>query len=686
MKTRKSLSESKQSALQQTWLWLAAAIVLGSVVLLALALGYLREQTLQAAEKLNTALVGVVAEQTTRTLQAVDQRLELTAASLVQMREQGERNPASVAGVLQAQLKRLPFVRALWVLDAQGHIAFDSDNAHAADRTPLAAADRKPAQDYAQLFSTRPEIDITISQPQSSAQPGAWLIQIARPVHDRKGVLTGSVVAVLDLHHLDGIWSSIDLGTEGTIVLLRRDGSMLLRVPYTESAMGKNFGHLPVFRTLLPASDDGNYRARGAVDDVPRLFAYRALAAHPDLVVIVGRSESHVLARWRQWVSIVLWVWGTAVTLIVVLCAILVRAWRNTTRAQLSAQNSSKHYQNLFLEAPIAILATAPDGKIFAANPASCVLFGRSEQELQAMGERDLFDASDPRLKDSPIGCNRPGQLTGDFRFVRKSGEAFEGELFSSEFEDHEGQTRSTLIVRDTTEQHRYQNAQKESAFKLQALSRKIINAQEAERRRVANELHDELGQSLTAIKINLQSGARFKSRSPDQMNQENIRIVEDTLHQVRSLALALRPSILDNLGLDPALNWLGKQVAQRSGFEFDFLPLAGRQRLSPELETTCFRIVQEALTNIARHAKASLVTLSMQMEGDKLVIQLADNGIGLDWDAVRHAAESGNSAGVLGMLDRAALVGGSLTMDSAPGLGCTMTFKCPLQLRPENA
>lgn len=110
-------------------------------------------------------------------------------------------------------------------------------------------------------------------------------------MHDRNGVLTGSVVAVLDLHHLDSMWSRIDLGTDGTIVLLRRDGSMLLRVPHTESAMGKNFGHLPVFRTLLPASEVGNYRVRGAVDGVPRLFAYGALAAHPDLVVVVGRSR-----------------------------------------------------------------------------------------------------------------------------------------------------------------------------------------------------------------------------------------------------------------------------------------------------------------------------------------------------------------------------------------------------------
>lgn len=381
---------------------------------------------------------------------------------------------------------------------------------------------------------------------------------------------------------------------------------------------------------------------------------------------------------------VALGVWGSASVVIVVLSTVLSQAWQRIERERLHAMESDRRYQTLFLEAPDAIFATAPGGQIIAANPASCAMFGWTEPELQAMGRSPLLDPSDPRLEDALKQRDRTGQFRGELRFVRKNGETFEGELFSSEFSDQGGPSRSTVIVRETTERHRYQNALRESALKLQVLSRRIINAQEAERRRVANELHDELGQSLTAIKINLESGARFKNRSPEEVNQENIRIVEGVLQQVRSLALALRPSILDNLGLGPALGWLGKQVAQRSGFEFEFLPLTTPHRLPPELETTCFRVVQEALTNIARHAKASQVTLSMQVDDDVLTIQLIDNGVGMDWTAVRRAAQDGNSAGVLGMLERASLVGGNLDMESAPGEGCTLTLTCPLLIQPE--
>ena len=141
------------------------------------------------------------------------------------------------------------------------------------------------------------------------------------------------------------------------------------------------------------------------------------------------------------------------------------------------------------------------------------------------------------------------------------------------------------------------------STRQLKALSRRVLEAQELERRRVAIELHDELGQSLTAIKINLQLTERFKDKSPKDLNLENIRIVEDALSQVRRLATALRPSMLDDLGLAPALQWIAEQSASRGGFAASFYHERVQSRLAPEIETACFRIVQEALTNVIRHA-----------------------------------------------------------------------------------
>lgn len=212
----------------------------------------------------------------------------------------------------------------------------------------------------------------------------------------------------------------------------------------------------------------------------------------------------------------------------------------------------------------------------------------------------------------------------------------------------------------------------------LKALSQRVLEAQEQERRRVALELHDELGQLLTAIKINLQLGERFKEKAPPELCSENLRIVEEALQHVRHLATGLRPSMLDDLGLAPALKWVAEQSASRSGFAVVFHHDRTQVRLAPEIETACFRIVQEALTNISRHAQAKRVEISLRRDGANLLLHVQDDGLGFDLAAMQARALAGGSLGVLGMQERATLIGGELNIASAPGQGCTVQLRSP--------
>jgi signal transduction histidine kinase len=216
------------------------------------------------------------------------------------------------------------------------------------------------------------------------------------------------------------------------------------------------------------------------------------------------------------------------------------------------------------------------------------------------------------------------------------------------------------------------------STRQLKALSQRVLEVQEQERRRVAMELHDELGQSLTAIKINLQLGERFKDRAPPELYAENLRIVEEALKQVRHLATGLRPAVLDDLGLAPALKWMAEQSASRSGFEVVFHHERTQGRLAPEIETACFRIVQEALTNISRHAQAHRVDIRLQRDGADLLLYVQDDGLGFDLAAMQERAMAGGSLGVLGMQERATLLGGQLSVVSALGQGCTVQLRAP--------
>ena len=221
----------------------------------------------------------------------------------------------------------------------------------------------------------------------------------------------------------------------------------------------------------------------------------------------------------------------------------------------------------------------------------------------------------------------------------------------------------------------------------LKALSRRVLEVQEMERRRVAIELHDELGQSLTAIKINLQLGDRLKDQPLSELNRENIRIVEDALQQVRRLATTLRPSMLDDLGLPAALQWITEQSANRSGFVVNFHHVRAQPRLASDIETACFRIVQEALTNIARHAQATQVDIRLEheQENETVVLRISDNGCGFNLEDMQARALAGNSTGVLGMQERATLIGGQLAIQSTPGNGSTVVMSCPWRSHEES-
>jgi PAS domain S-box-containing protein len=202
------------------------------------------------------------------------------------------------------------------------------------------------------------------------------------------------------------------------------------------------------------------------------------------------------------------------------------------------------------------------------------------------------------------------------------------------------------------------------------ALSRRLLTAQEEERRHLAVELHDELGQVLTAVKINLESLERMSGAAPAPTHlQDAIASVDQAMHKVRDLALDLRPSVLDDLGLAAALRWYVDRFARDVDAEVrvsvDDVPTR-----EPELETACFRVAQEALTNVARHAGARRVWLDLKILGDVVELCVRDDGIGFDVAAARDRAMGGASMGLLGMQERVSLVGGEFEVRSVSAGG----------------
>jgi signal transduction histidine kinase len=213
-------------------------------------------------------------------------------------------------------------------------------------------------------------------------------------------------------------------------------------------------------------------------------------------------------------------------------------------------------------------------------------------------------------------------------------------------------------------------------------LLHKIITAQEEERRRIARELHDEAGQALTSLLIGLRAMEKSASLTEVHTLAADLRkTVAQTLDEVHDLALELRPSVLDDLGLVPALVRYTQSCPTRFGFQADFVTVGmDGQRLPREVETVLYRIVQEALTNAARHASANQVSVLLQRRRGTVVLVVEDDGEGFDVAQVMASTERRERLGLYGMEERASLVDGHLTVESAPDTGTTITVEIPLE------
>lgn len=210
----------------------------------------------------------------------------------------------------------------------------------------------------------------------------------------------------------------------------------------------------------------------------------------------------------------------------------------------------------------------------------------------------------------------------------------------------------------------------------LRALSRRLVEVQENERRTMARELHDEIGQSLTALKILLAQATRMAGRDNTSVLNEAKSVVSDLMQQVREMSLNLRPSMLDDLGLLPTLLWHFERFSNQTGVKVKFEHEGLQQTLPPEVNTTAYRIIQEALTNIARYAQADNALVRVFLSGDILHLRIEDNGRGFMLSQLNAYTSTGISA----MRERVNLLNGKIKINTQPGKGTRITVELPVR------
>jgi two-component system, NarL family, sensor histidine kinase UhpB len=356
--------------------------------------------------------------------------------------------------------------------------------------------------------------------------------------------------------------------------------------------------------------------------------------------------------------------------------AALVRDLSEENRLRDELGRFNERIRSVFELAPVAIWIARQERIVFA-NRAAERLFG-SDRPIVGQELYDLLlpnSHAELRLQVARALAGEPEVALVHGHIARHDGSAREVEIALAALPDHGG-TTVQLVVSDVTQRRREAAELRHSRESLRRLSTSVVEAREEERRRIARELHDELGQRLTALKMDLSSLQQLGGRASRHERVEGmLAMLDDTLASVRRISSDLRPMMLDDLGLNAAIEWLARDASRRLGIEVTVQLAENEEPVDDRVATAVFRMVQEALTNVARHARATHAQIALRRHDGELELTVEDNGMGFP----QRALQRDGSFGLMGMRERASMLGGRLEFDNPPGKGARLRVRLPL-------
>ena len=353
-------------------------------------------------------------------------------------------------------------------------------------------------------------------------------------------------------------------------------------------------------------------------------------------------------------------------------------------RTEEALREANQTLQALIQASPLAIVAVDSHKNILKWNPAAERIFGWSEKEILGKPTPIIPKKNEEEFRELFQNVLEGKTISGlETRRQKKDGTLIDVSLSTAPLYGENLQIRGSIAILEDIAERKKTEKERQKLFeqlrtgreRLQELSRRLVELQETERRDLARELHDEVGQNLTALSINLNIiqnliPGESASKATDRINDSQ-RLVEETVVRIRDVMARLRPPVLDDYGLAAALNWYSGQFMKRNGIP-TVLILKGEEwahRLPLGTETAMFRIAQEALNNVAKHAKASQVTLVLENRDESVLLVITDNGGGFDPEA-HHQSGAQPEWGLINMRERAHSIGGQFQIETTPGKG----------------
>ncbi len=339
---------------------------------------------------------------------------------------------------------------------------------------------------------------------------------------------------------------------------------------------------------------------------------------------------------------------------------------------------SEHKYRLLFNQNPMPMsMISLPQRNFLDVNNAAIEFYGYSKKEFLTMNIRDLRPEEET-INLTDVSTYKSGiNNTGIWKHRKKDGTIVKVNIITHDI-INEGKHAKLVLANDITEKIMAEEKLKKSHEELRQLATHLQDIREDERTRIAREIHDELGQQLTGLKMDISWLSKKLSSESGEINQklaESLKLIDDTVKTVRRISTQLRPSILDDLGLISAMEWQSEEFEKRFKIKTEFIANVATVQTESEIATGFFRIFQESLTNVLRHSKATEVKALLNSKDGKLVLKITDNGIGFKATEI----ENKKTLGLLGMKERTLIMGGTYEITSKPGNGTTVVVTVPI-------
>jgi len=649
-----------------------------TIVLIAVSVTFLlwdmRKRELEAARLDTIGFAHMIREETEHTFDRVDlvlrgvqERMQTAYGSRLEL------GSGSVRLLLSARIFGVRQLGALYLLDANGTLVNSSH-----DDEVFGA--RHADQEYYKAFASGSTEGLFIGRPVRDRN-GGWILHIARSFNGTDGKFRGVAVAAMSILQLEQVYKTMKADHPRPMAVYLADGTLVASLPHRENLIGEyapELGNGP-----LPAvGDDVRFVDHATGDGGRQAFALGRTGRFP-LLVSTPNDEELALAEWRE-NSIVVVLGAVLVCAFVATTAgLLVRGVNRQAELARALRDANDRYHQTIDSVMDAIVAVDASHNILLFNPAAELMFGRSKQDMigQPLSQLVPERAREAHVMHMDRFMCTQGESRAMASHIEITGLRADGTEFPIESTISqtliEGKPQLTAVLRDITQRRRAEEELREMNRQLRSLSASLQAVREQERTRIAMELHDDLGQQLTGLKLELSwLGGRLKEgrqATSDEVGAMR-RLLDDAIASVRRIATELRPLILDDLGFGEAVAWQTAEFAKRSGIDIT-LDLQAQELVKDDvLATALFRIVQESLTNVVRHSGASSVQVRLATDGNDLVLTVHDNGTG-----IATGARPGSGIGLVSMRERATALGGHLKIAGVPGAGTTIEVTLPL-------